>query len=185
MTRTELEVTVKSAVWPVRGNQTLAECVQRNIERVGMPPWTAEEQSLARALQRAADVPQTGLRPEITPLTGPAKMIMASNDCGDVSWKVPMARLWFPGNVPGITYHHWSAGSALATSIAHKGAVAGAKALAASVMDCFTDPGIVEEARRTFAEETGVHRRIRQRPELPPAAGEALHGQAPGLRLSP
>ena len=81
-------------------------------------------------------------------------MIMASNDCGDVSWKVPMARLWFPGNVPGITYHHWSAGAALATSIAHKGAVAGAKALAASVVECFTDPGIVDEAQRTFAEET-------------------------------
>jgi len=154
MTRTEVEVNVKSAVWPVRGNRTLAQCVQRNIEHVGMPRWDEQEQSLARALQAAAGVPETGLRPELTPLTGPAKMIMASNDCGDVSWKVPMARLWFPGNVPGITYHHWSAGSALATSIAHKGAVAGAKALAASVADCFVDPAIVDEAKRTFAEET-------------------------------
>lgn len=153
MTSTELEVTVKSAVWPVRGNRTLAECVQRNIERVGMPRWSEQEQALARALQRAAGVAQTGLRPQITPLTGPSKTIMASNDCGDVSWKVPMARLWFPGNVPGITYHHWSAGAALATSIAHKGAVAGAKALAASVAECLADPSVVEEARSTFAEE--------------------------------
>ena len=102
---------------------------------------------------------------------------MASNDCGDVSWKVPMARLWFPGNVPGITYHHWSAGSALATSIAHKGAVAGAKALAASVAQCLTDPSIVEAARRSFADEIGD---VRYAPLLPPdqpppsGANEAL-----------
>lgn len=155
MTNTTVEVAVKSAVWPVRGNRTLAECVQRNIDRVGMPAWSEAEQRLARDLQAAAGVDASGLRPAITPLTGPSKMIMASNDCGDVSWKVPMARLWFPGNVPGITYHHWSAGAALATSIAHKGAVAGAKALAASVADCFTDPAIVDEAKRTFADEIG------------------------------
>lgn len=154
MTSTTMQVQIKSAVWPVRGNQTLAECVQRNIERVGMPRWDDDEQALARALQQAAGVPQSGLREAFTPLTGPAKMIMASNDCGDVSWKVPMARLWFPGNVPGITYHHWSAGAALATSIAHKGALAGAKALAASVVDCFADPSIVEQARHSFAQET-------------------------------
>ena len=37
MTNTEAEVQVLAAVWPLRGNRTLAELVQRNIERVGMP----------------------------------------------------------------------------------------------------------------------------------------------------
>ncbi len=153
MTNTEVEVEVKSAVWPVRANQTLAEAVQRNIEAVGMPEWTNEEQALARATQEAGGVEASGLRPAATPLTGPSKMIFASNDCGDVSWKVPMARLWFPGNIPNIAYHHWSAGVALATSIAHKGAVAGAKALAASVLDCFTDPTLVVRANEKHIEE--------------------------------
>src|SRR3546814_9217901 len=79
----------------------------------------------------------------------------ASNDCGDVSWKVPMARLWFPGNVPNISYHHWTAGAALATSIAHKGAVAGAKALSASALDCLLDPSLVEQAKTSFRAEIG------------------------------
>ena len=34
---TEVEVDVMSAVWPVRGNRTMAELLQRNIELVGMP----------------------------------------------------------------------------------------------------------------------------------------------------
>ena len=48
-----------------------------------------------------------------------------------------MAKFYFPANVPNLNFHHWAAGAALATSIAHKGAVAGAKALAAAVIECF------------------------------------------------
>ena len=79
----------------------------------------------------------------------------AANDCGDVSWVVPMGRLTFPGNVPEVPFHHWSAGAALATSIAHKGAVAGAKALAGSVIDILLDPSIIARAKETFRDETG------------------------------
>ena len=41
------------------------------------------------------------------------------------------------------------------TRIAHKGAVAGAKAFAAAVVECFSNPAVVEEAKRTFKEELG------------------------------
>ena len=40
-----------------------------------------------------------------------------------------------------------------ATSIAHKGAVAGAKVLAASAIDFFTDPQLLSQAKTTFKEE--------------------------------
>jgi aminobenzoyl-glutamate utilization protein B len=43
----------------------------------------------------------------------------------------------------------------LATSIAHKGAVAGAKVMAASLIECFNNPAVVEDAKRTFKEELG------------------------------
>ena len=83
---------------------------------------------------------EDGLYTEVPPLTGPTKQIAASNDCGDVSWKVPMGRVWFPANVPHLPFHHWTAGAALATAIAHKGGEVGAKALAASVIDYLPNP---------------------------------------------
>jgi aminobenzoyl-glutamate utilization protein B len=153
MANCELEVDVRAAVWPVRANRTLAETIQRNVEAIGMPSWTTEEQDFAQRLQRAAGTKEDGLRATTTPLTGPAKQITASNDCGDVSWKVPMGRVWFPGNVPNVAFHHWAAGAALATSIAHKGGLAGAKALAASVIDLLRDRALVAEAKKTFAQE--------------------------------
>jgi len=154
MTKTELEVVIKTAVWPVRGNETLAHTLQRNIELVGMPEWEETDQEMARDIQTGAGIEAQGLTTEITPLEGPSASIPAANDCGDVSWKVPMGRLWFPSNIPGVTFHHWSAGAALATDIAHKGGVAGAGALAATLMDCFTDPSVVSEAKTSFAKET-------------------------------
>jgi aminobenzoyl-glutamate utilization protein B len=155
MSDTQVTVEVMSAVWPVRGNQTLAELVQREIERVGPPDWTAEEEALARAVQANAKVPVEGLRRSIDPPKGPATQKAAANDAGDISWKVPMVKIYFPANIPNINAHHWAAGVALATSIAHKGALAGAKVLSASVVECLLRPAVVEKARRTFKEELG------------------------------
>jgi aminobenzoyl-glutamate utilization protein B len=155
MTNTEFEVELHAAVWPTRGNQTLAELAQRNIEAIGAPEWTEEEHQFARALQRKANVKEVGLALTPAALKGPAAQQSSSNDSGDVTWKVPSARIFFPGNVPNLAYHHWTAGAALATSIAHKGGVAGAQAMAATVIDVLRDPSIAASARTTFKAELG------------------------------
>ena len=153
MTNTTFEVDTQSAVWPVRGNQTMAELAQAEYERVGAPDWTSDEDELARALQHKAGVKVEGLSRTTLKIKGPAVQIAAANDAGDVSWKVPMVKLYFPANIPNISFHHWAAGVSLATSIAHKGAVGGAKVLASCVIECFRNPQIVADAKTTFAKE--------------------------------
>jgi aminobenzoyl-glutamate utilization protein B len=165
MTNTEVGVELHSAVWPTRGNQTLAEIAQRNIEAIGVPAWTDDEERFARELQRSAKVKDVGLLTAPTALKGPSVQQSSSNDSGDVTWKVPSARIFFPANVPNLAYHHWTAGAALATSIAHKGGVAGAKAMAATVIDVLHDPSIVTRAHETFKSELGE---LSYRSLLPP-----------------
>lgn len=152
MTNTGVQVDVLSAVWPVRINRTLAEIVQKNIEMVGMPVWTEVEQEFARKLQAKADTEEAGQKLSISPLML-ATQGASSNDSGDVTWVVPTARITFPSNVPNIPFHHWTAGAALATSIAHKGAVVGAKAFSGSVIDLLENPGSIAEVTSTFKEE--------------------------------
>jgi aminobenzoyl-glutamate utilization protein B len=53
-------------------------------------------------------------------------------------------------SLPG---HHWSNAMAMATPIAHKGVVAGAKVVAGSVLDLLLQPERVAEAKRYFTEE--------------------------------
>jgi aminobenzoyl-glutamate utilization protein B len=172
MSNTDVEVDVLSAVWPVRGNRTLAELVEREIELVGLPSWSREEEELARSLQAKASVPVEGLARKYVPMKGPAVQKAAANDAGDVSWKVPMVKLYYPANIPNINFHHWAAGVALATSIAHKGACAGAKVMSASIVECFSNPAVVEEARRTFEEELGG---VKYRSLLPPDQKPPVH----------
>ncbi len=155
MSNTTVDVDILSAVWPVRGNRTLAELVQREIELVGLPSWSKDEDELARQLQAAVKVPIEGLASRYVPMKGPAVQKAAANDAGDISWKVPMVKLYYPGAIPNINFHHWAAGVPLATSIAHKGAVAGAKVMSASLVECFTNPAVITEAKRVFEEELG------------------------------
>jgi len=76
-----------------------------------------------------------------------------SDDIGDISWNVPTITLSFPSNVPGLPGHNWSSAIAMATPIAHKGATAGAKAQALTVLDLVLRPELVQQAWDYFRNE--------------------------------
>ncbi len=173
MTGTTFKENVLSACWPTRDNQTMAETVQSNIERVGMPVWTDDEQKLAKSIQKAAGVKETGLTTKISPLKA-ATQGTSSNDSGDITWTVPHGRITMPSNVPNIPGHHWAATIAVATSIAHKGEVVGAKVLAGSMVDLLTQPDLLAKAKETFKKEVAG---ASYRPLLPP-------GQKPPVTLN-
>ena len=61
--------------------------------------------------------------------------------------------LRFPSNIPGLPGHNWLNSIAMATPIAHKGAVAGAKVVAKPLVDLFTDETIVTDAKKYYEEE--------------------------------
>jgi aminobenzoyl-glutamate utilization protein B len=155
MSDTNVAVEILSAVWPFRANRVLAETLQRHLERVGAPTWTDQEHELARTLQRKVGANVEGLKTAVKPLVGPMWQRPSANDIGDISWKTPMAKLYFPGNVPGLSAHHWAAGVTLANSIGHKGACAGAEALAGAVIECLMDADLIARAKSTFREEIG------------------------------
>ena len=157
MTATRLaETRVLGAAWPRHFNKPLAEAMHSNIQRVGMPQWSEADLSLARAVQRevggtvrgldtAVSAIGTGVLPDRNPGGG-------SDDIGDVSWVVPTITLRYPSNIPGLPGHHWSNAIAMATPIAHKGATAGAKATAMTMLDLIAKPAIIDSAWAYFRE---------------------------------
>jgi aminobenzoyl-glutamate utilization protein B len=153
MTGTTWDVRYLASAWPQLGTQAIAEAVQKNIELIGMPSWSQEEQNFAREFQKFAEKPVVGLRTQVTPLGGRAQST-SSNDSGDVSWVVPAGMLKFPASVPGIQYHEWKAAVTPVSSISHKGQLAGAKVLAASIIDLITSPELLRKARAEFEVES-------------------------------
>ena len=75
-----------------------------------------------------------------------------SDDIGDVSWNVPTVTLRFPSNIPGLPGHNWANAISMATPIAHKGVVAGAKVQAMTILDLVSRPELVEQAWKYFRE---------------------------------
>jgi aminobenzoyl-glutamate utilization protein B len=149
MTGTSVDYQVIAAGWPQLGMKAIAEAIQGNIDKVGMPRWSEEEQRFAREFQRSAGRPEVGLKTAVTPLGGRPQSY-ASNDNGDVSWSVPAGLLSFPAIVPGIAIHEWHAAITPTSSIAHKGMVTGAKVLAGSILDLLTGPELLQRARVEF-----------------------------------
>ena len=151
MTGTELASTrVLGSAWPQHFNRTVAEVTWANINKVGLPAWTDADQTLAKALQKELGSPQqNGLSTRLAEqLQGPVRENRGggSDDIGDISWNVPTVTLRFPSNIPGLPGHNWANAIAMATPIAHKGATAGAKVQAMTMLDLLLQPALVDQA---------------------------------------
>jgi aminobenzoyl-glutamate utilization protein B len=153
MTGTTMEMEPFGAAWPSLGNKAIAEAIQKNIEIVGLPKWTDAENKFAKELQKSLGKKEEGLPTKIEPLRA-SRQNSSSNDIGDITWVVPTATVRFPVVVPGVQGHHWTAGITPTMSIAHKGAVVGAKVIAASVLDLLTSPELRAAAKKQFDEDT-------------------------------
>lgn len=149
MTGTTVTRRILGTAYPRHFNKVVAETTWANIEQVGLPEWTEADQTLAKALQKELGVEAEGLKTELGELEGPEaepRLGGGSDDIGDVSWNVPTVTLRFPANVPGGPGHHWANAVAMATPIAHKGATAGAKVVARTVLDFLLRPELVDQA---------------------------------------
>lgn len=160
MTNTSFKYELLGTAWPGHFNKPIAEAMQQNIQMVGMPQWSEADQQLARAAQKELKAPATdnsgrkldGLVTKIDSLRGPVKFSMGggSDDIADISWNVPTVVLRYPSNIPGLPGHHWANAISMATPIAHKGVVAGAKAEALTLLDLLVKPEIINNAWRYF-----------------------------------
>jgi aminobenzoyl-glutamate utilization protein B len=151
MTDTQIDtIMMIGSGWSGHFSRPIAEAMYQNIKTVGMPTWDAKDQTLAKALQREIGVPDSGLSTRPGRLGGPVneatRMGGGSDDIGDVSWNVPTITLNYPSNIPGLPGHSWPNAIAMATPIAHKGVVAGAKVQAMTVLDILLTPQVVVDA---------------------------------------
>src|SRR5882724_1204818 len=156
MTNTTFTSRVLGSAWPVHMNKPIAETMYANIKQVGLPQWSDDDQTLAKALQKELKVKEEGLSTKIEELKGPgaaeARMGGGSDDIGDISWTVPTVTLRYPSNIPNLPGHNWSNAITMATPIAHKGVTAGAKVMAMTMIDLLTSPELVEQSWKYFRE---------------------------------
>ena len=172
MTDTTMTERLIGSTWPGHFNKPLAELLHKNMAAVGMPEWSEDDQRMAKAIQKLMEAEPIGLRSEIEPLLGPTLDVAGSDDIAEVSWNVPTINMRYPANVAGAVGHHWSSAIAMATPIAHKGALTGAKVQAMTLIELFRDPTHIEQAWDYFREQT---KEIQWKPLIPKGTAPPAH----------
>lgn len=152
MTDTTVEHRVIGSAAPQHFNRPLAEAAKANIDKVGLPKWTPEEQAFAKAVQKNLGAKEKGLAVELEVLKTPAEKPESggSDDIGDISWTVPTVSIYYPSNIPELPGHHWANAISMATPVAHKGVVAGSKVVAMTLLDILTRPALRTAANDYF-----------------------------------
>jgi aminobenzoyl-glutamate utilization protein B len=168
MTDTKFTYEILGSAWPVHTNKPIAATMYENIKKVGLPTWSADDQLLARASQIELQAPKIdGLAVKLDSVGMPvssAPVVMmggqamtplggGSDDIADISWSLPTVVLRYPSNIPGLPGHHWSNAISMATPIAHKGIVAGAKVEAMTLLDMLLKPEIIKDAWAYYKDE--------------------------------
>jgi len=164
MTDTTYTSRLLGSAWPGYFSLPIAEDMSQNISKVGLPQWSDDDQKLAKGMQAELKQRITGLATRVPPFRAPQQQARGggddaggegqgvgptgggSDDIGDVSWNVPTVTLRFPSNIPGGPGHNWANGISMATPIAHKGVIAGAKVQAMTMIDILVHPDLVAKA---------------------------------------
>ncbi|AUD04639.1 amidohydrolase [Spirosoma pollinicola] len=168
MTDTKFTYDILGSAWPVHTNRPIAAAMYDNIKKVGLPTWSDEDQLLARASQIELQAPKIdGLAVKLDSMgmpTSSAPVVMmggqamtpmggGSDDIADISWSLPTIVLRYPSNIPGLPGHHWANAISMATPIAHKGIVYGAKAEAMTLLDLLLKPELIKDAWAYYKDE--------------------------------
>lgn len=168
MTDTKFTYEILGSAWPVHTNRVIAAAAYDNIKKVGLPTWSEEDQLLARASQLELQAPKVeGLATKLDSMgmpTSSAPVVMmggqamtpmggGSDDIADISWSLPTIVLRYPSNIPGLPGHHWANAISMATPIAHKGIVYGAKAEAMTLLDMLLKPELIKDAWAYYKDE--------------------------------
>ena len=148
----ESKVTVQAGAWNMLVNKPGQRLLHDNLAWLGPLDFTEDEQRFAKAIQKETGVEQKGLLTKVKPFEeNPGPPEGGSSDVADISWNVPVINLSVTTAPAATPWHSWPVVACGGMSIGHKGMIYASKALAATMVDLFSDPAIVSAIRKEFA----------------------------------
>ncbi len=154
-TQTEHSVRLLTGVHAVLFNRPLQEAVQANLERVGPPSFTDQQQQFGREMQAFLEIAQTGYSTDVKPLAPePLPMGGGSTDVAEVSRITPTVGFTVASAPSGVPWHSWATSASHGTGAGLEAARIATQVMALSGMDLLTDAGLLAAARADFEEAT-------------------------------
>lgn len=138
-------------------NLSLQEMVHKNLTKVGGVQYNEPELAFANTI--AKTLGQENADQETAAAIAPYKTTAkagGSTDVGDVSFTVPTVGFGTATWVPGTAAHSWQAVAAGGTNIGNKGMMVAAKTLSLSAIELFSNPKLIEAAKKEHLERLGT-----------------------------
>jgi aminobenzoyl-glutamate utilization protein B len=159
-TETKMDYEIIGGTHDLLLNRSLADVMQKNLEKVGGVKYTEEEKVFAKKIQSSFNFPYPTV--EFADSIKPLKLDMdaggGSTDVGDVSYAVPTVGLRSATWAPGTPAHSWQAVAAGGTEIGTKGMMVAAKTMAMTAIDLFTNPILIQKAKEEFIQTKGNYK---------------------------
>jgi aminobenzoyl-glutamate utilization protein B len=167
MTETSSSLSVQAGSWELLTNEAGARLLNDNLQWIGVPKYSAEEDRFARAIQRESGMEEEGMSARIESLEG-QEPEGGSTDVGDVSWVTPTLHLTVATAPKGSPGHAWPIVASGGMSLGHKGMLLAAKTLAATMVDLYERPNARRAVREEFETKKGEVQFKAYLPDGPP-----------------
>jgi aminobenzoyl-glutamate utilization protein B len=174
----ESKLTVQAGDYHILVNYAGARLLHRNMSALAPITYTADEQLFARAMQKAAGVPEKGMVDSLNTLKPPGlEPDGGSTDVGDVSWLVPTLHFSQTTAPYGVPWHAWTVVASSGHSIGQKGMMQAARVIATTAIDLFQDASTRDEIVAEFRKSTEG---FTYKPYIPPGPPPIPAGPAGG-----
>jgi aminobenzoyl-glutamate utilization protein B len=170
MTGTELDIELYSGMSNMLLNETINHVLQKNLEAVGAPKFSKEDEAFAREIAKTipsdsfeesapsygldaeavAAMKNTLLHESVLPPYKPEIVQPGSTDVGDVSWVTPTGQILTACMALGTPGHSWQTVAQGRMGIGHKGMLYAGKVMARAAVDFMQSPELVRKARDEF-----------------------------------
>lgn len=151
-TETKVEEEVITITHHKIPNKVLAEKFYRNLQTIGVPQFTEEEQNKAKAIQKELGQPENGLPIKLDPFDGGFTVLC---DTSEFSWCAPYASPWIAMGMTGCGWHHWGVVRCGGDTMGQKSMDCAAKAISLTAADILCDEEVLQAAQREWKERMG------------------------------
>jgi len=162
MTQTRMEFVPITAVWQYLPNQVLAKVGIANALLLGTPPFTDEDEKIAEPFSRSLkeekgpflsrEFRQFDYDKPFSWATGGGSI-----DEANTSWVVPMVRFSGSTLAKGTPGHSWQSVAQNILPPAFKASLTVSKYMAATALDLFADPKLLEDAKAELKASNEKH----------------------------
>lgn len=135
-------------------NRPLQEAAQTNLEYVGAPVFSEEDQIFGKTLQEELGLEPLGYPTEVKPLADVMQPPQGgSTDVAEVTRLAPGVSIMVATAATDLPWHSWATSASHGRPNASRGAVVAAKTMAMTAIDFLLDPELRTRAKKDFDEQ--------------------------------